>query len=181
MTTVPELVAVTGGSGFVGSHVVDALIEAGHPVRVIDLMAPRQPEVEWIQVDILDEDGLTESLRGVGPVFHLAAMADVNDVVDAPADAVAINVLGTARVLEAARRADAGRVCSRARCGCTPRPASGGRRDDAARSRRRSVTCTRARRSPRRCCAPTTSRCTSGRTRCFGTEFRSVLGCGAVW
>ena len=105
-----ELVAVTGGSGFVGSHVVDALIEAGHPVRVIDLMAPRQPEVEWIQVDILDEDGLTESLQGVGPVFHLAAMADVNDVVDAPTDAVAINVLGTARVLEAARRAAAGRV-----------------------------------------------------------------------
>lgn len=105
-----ELIAVTGGSGFVGSHVVDALLEAGHPVRVIDRVAPHQPEVDWTNADILDEDALTEAFADVGPVFHLAAMADVNDVVATPADAVATNVLGTARVLEAARRADAGRV-----------------------------------------------------------------------
>ena len=105
-----ELIAVTGGSGFVGSHVVDALLDAGHPVRVIDRVAPRQPGVEWTKADILDEDALTEAFRDVGPVFHLAAMADVNDVVATPADAVATNVVGTARVLEAARRAEAGRV-----------------------------------------------------------------------
>jgi len=108
--TSSELIAVTGGSGFVGSHVVDALLEAGHPVRVIDQVQPRQPGVEWTMADILDADALTEALQGVGPVFHLAAMADVNDVVAAPAEAVATNVLGTARVLEAARRAQAGRV-----------------------------------------------------------------------
>lgn len=105
-----ELIGVTGGSGFVGSHVVDALLAAGHPVRVIDRIAPRQSDVDWVDADILDADALTEALRDVGPVFHLAAMADVNDVVAAPAEAVASNVLGTARVLESARRANTGRV-----------------------------------------------------------------------
>lgn len=105
-----ELIAVTGGSGFVGSHVVDALLEAGHAVRVIDRVPPQQPGAEWMNVDILDENAMTEALLDVGPVFHLAAMADVNEVVVTPAEAVATNVLGTARVLEAARRADAGRV-----------------------------------------------------------------------
>ena len=59
---------------------------------------------------MLDQDSVTDALKGVGPVFHLAAMADVNDIVADPAESVALNTLGVARVLEAARRADAGRV-----------------------------------------------------------------------
>ena len=69
--TSSELIAVTGGSGFVGSHVVDALIDAGHTVRVIDQVAPRQPEAEWVQADILDEDsahrGVARGRSGVPP------------------------------------------------------------------------------------------------------------------
>ncbi len=80
-----ELIAVTGGSGFVGSHVVDALLGAGHEVRVIDPKKPLQADdVEWADVDMLDQDALTDALKGVGPVFHLAAMADVNDIVADP-------------------------------------------------------------------------------------------------
>ncbi len=105
-----DLIAVTGGSGFVGTHVVDALLAAGHPVRVIDQVAPRQPDVDWVKTDILDEAGLTEAFADVGPVFHLAAMADVNDVVENPDGAVAANILGTSRILKAAQRAEAGRV-----------------------------------------------------------------------
>src|SRR6478752_1552392 len=105
-----NLIAVTGGSGFVGTHVVDALLAAGHPVRVIDQVAPRQPGVEWVKTDILDEEGLTRAFADVGPVFHLAAMADVNDVVENPDGAVAANILGTSRILKAAQRAEAGRV-----------------------------------------------------------------------
>ena len=110
MTANPDVVAVTGGSGFIGTHVVDALVAAGHPVRVLDARAPRRDDVDWAEVDMLDQDSVTDALKGAGPVFHLAAMADVNDVMADPAGSVERNVLGTARVLEGARRADAGRV-----------------------------------------------------------------------
>jgi UDP-glucose 4-epimerase len=105
-----DIIAVTGGSGFVGSHVVDALLRAGHEVRVIDPRPPMQTDADWADVDMLDQDSVTDALKDTGPVFHLAAMADVNDIVADPAESVALNLLGTARVLEAARRADAGRV-----------------------------------------------------------------------
>ena len=59
---------------------------------------------------MLEQDALTDALKGTGPVFHLAAIADVNEVVAEPAESVATTALGAARVLEAARRADAGRV-----------------------------------------------------------------------
>jgi UDP-glucose 4-epimerase len=106
-----EPIAVTGGSGFVGSHVVDALLRAGHQVRVLDARPPLQlADVDWVEVDMLDQYTMTDALKGAGAVFHLAAMADVNDIVADPAESVALNVMGTARVLEAARRADTGRV-----------------------------------------------------------------------
>jgi UDP-glucose 4-epimerase len=103
-------IVVTGGAGFVGSHVVDALLRGGHPVRVIDMHPPVQADADWADVDILDQDSLTDALKQTGPVFHLAAMADVNDVIADPTESVTMNCLGTARVLEAARRANAGRV-----------------------------------------------------------------------
>ena len=102
------LIAITGGSGFVGSHVVDALLGAGYDVRVIDPKRPTQPNVEWADVDMLDQDAMTDALKGCGPVFHLAAMADVNDIIADPAGSVEMNTMGVVRVLEAARRADAG-------------------------------------------------------------------------
>ena len=106
-----ELIAVTGGSGFVGSHVVDALLRAGHEVRVIDPKPPLQgDQVDWADIDMLDQDPMTDALKGVSHVFHLAAMADVNDIVADPAESVWLNTFAVARVLEAARRADAGRV-----------------------------------------------------------------------
>ena len=105
-----DTVAVTGGSGFIGSHVVDALLGAGHSVRVLDQRPPMQAEAEWAEVDLLDQDSLTDAIKGCGPVFHLAAMADVNNVIAEPAESVAATALGAARVLEAARRSDAGRV-----------------------------------------------------------------------
>jgi UDP-glucose 4-epimerase len=104
------LIAITGGSGFVGSHVVDALLGAGYEVRVIDPKPPLQPEAEWADVDMLDQDSVTDAVKNAQAVFHLAAMADVNDIVADPAGSVELNSMGVARVLEAARRADAGRV-----------------------------------------------------------------------
>ena len=86
-----QLVAITGGSGFIGSHVVDALVAAGHTVRVLDTRPPGRADVEWVDVDVMDQDALTEAVRGTAATFHLAAMADVNHIYDAPVDSVALN------------------------------------------------------------------------------------------
>ena len=105
-----KTVAVTGGSGFIGTHVVDKLLDAGCNVRVLDPKAPHRADAEWVPVDVLDTDGLAEALVGADVIFHLAAIADVNDVIADPTLAIQVNTLGTARVLEGARRAEAGRV-----------------------------------------------------------------------
>jgi UDP-glucose 4-epimerase len=107
---VSTTVAVTGGAGFIGSNVVDALLAAGHRVRVLDGRDPGRDDVEFHQVDITDVDSLEPAVRGTDATFHLAAMADVNDIHADPTSAVSVNVLGTVNVLEAARRAEAGRV-----------------------------------------------------------------------
>ncbi|MER5863215.1 NAD-dependent epimerase/dehydratase family protein [Kitasatospora sp. NPDC002040] len=104
-------VAVTGGCGFIGSHVVERLLTAGHEVVVVDSVSRRlHPSAEYARVDILDPAGLTTALEGSEVVFHLAAMADVEQVRDDPVRAVRLNVEGTTSVLEAARRAGLGRT-----------------------------------------------------------------------
>ena len=95
-------IAVTGGSGFIGSHLVDRLLLAGHEPVVLDLRPPHRPDVESKQVDVLDAASINVALAGCEAVFHLAAVADVNEAFEAPADAINRNVVGTARVLDAA-------------------------------------------------------------------------------
>ena len=97
-------VAVTGGSGFIGSHVVDHLVKAGHSVRVLDSHEPHRHDVYWTPTDITRLSEVTGALRGCDAVFHLAAMANVNEIAAAPAESVDINVMGTATILEAIRQ-----------------------------------------------------------------------------
>ena len=103
--------AVTGGGGFIGSHVVDRLVRAGHEVRVIDA-APRwrNPAATYCEVDLFDEGALGAAVAGCAAVFHLAGASNVNEVAADPVWAVRLNVEGTARVLEAARHHGCGRV-----------------------------------------------------------------------
>ena len=98
-------VAVTGGSGFIGSNLVDALVSGGHRPVVIDLLPPHRRDVVYRQIDILDESAWSDALDGCDTVFHLAAVANVNDAYADPARCVELNVLGTARTLDAALRA----------------------------------------------------------------------------
>ena len=102
---------VTGGCGFIGTHVVGRLVAAGHDVVVVDSrMARPRPEVDYIRADILDVEGLVEAVEGADAVFHLAAMADVDVIAREPVLATRVNVDGTANVLEACRQAGVGRV-----------------------------------------------------------------------
>jgi UDP-glucose 4-epimerase len=99
---------VTGGSGFIGSHVVDALIAAGRTPRIFD-MVPSEfhaaSEVDTYLGDLGDRDALIDALAGCDAVLHLAAVADVNEVLLDPGWAETVNVRGTLNVLEAARAA----------------------------------------------------------------------------
>jgi UDP-glucose 4-epimerase len=104
-------VLVTGGSGFIGSHVVDQLLAAGHRPRIFDVRpSAHHPGVDAVQGDLDDLDRLCAALRGCDAVIHLAASADVNEVFADPVDAERRNVRGTMHVLEAARRCKLGRV-----------------------------------------------------------------------
>ncbi len=116
-------VAVTGGCGFIGSHVVDQLLRAGHEVRAIDLSDQwRNHAADFRRADLFDAPALDRALAGTEAVFHLAGAANVNDIAAAPAAAVRLNVEGVARVLDAARRPAAAGYCWPARSGSTARP-----------------------------------------------------------
>src|SRR5690242_4237285 len=104
-------VLVTGGSGFIGSHVVDALLAAGHDPLIYDLRrSPHHADVTCVTGDLCELDKLASALEGCDAVLHLAAAADVNEVLAEPVEAERRNARGTLHVLEAARRAGVGRV-----------------------------------------------------------------------
>jgi UDP-glucose 4-epimerase len=106
-------VLVTGGAGFIGSHVVDKLIERGVEPRIFDLepSAHHSPdEVETVTGDITCADDVQRAVEGCDAVVHLAAIADVNHVAADPAWSETVNSRGTFQVLEAARLADVQRV-----------------------------------------------------------------------
>jgi len=106
-------VLVTGGAGFIGSHVVDALIEAGHEPRIFDVISSpwHDPaEFDTFIGDLTDPETVKFAMRGCDAVAHLAAIADVNHVAADPAYAERVNAGGTANVVEAARCEGVGRV-----------------------------------------------------------------------
>jgi len=104
-------IGVIGGSGFIGSHVVDKLIEARHEVTIFDMMRPQRDNVRHIYIDITDLAKTTVALTGAyDVVYMLAAMADVNDVYKNPVEAGQVNIMAVANVLEAARRNEIERV-----------------------------------------------------------------------
>ena len=104
-------IAVTGGSGFIASHVVDHLIAAGYEVVVIDhRVRPHRHDVQFEDIDILNLSALIQATKGCDYIFHLAAVSNVNYAHKYPVYTVDLNITGTANVLEAARLHEIHRV-----------------------------------------------------------------------
>ena len=119
---IPELksvpVLVTGGAGFIGSHLVDALVERGAKVRVLDNFFTGRREnleqsigrIDLVEGDIRELDACRQACDGVQFIFHEAALGSVPRSMKDPATTIAINVGGTANVFTAARDAGVRRV-----------------------------------------------------------------------
>ncbi|HEX9034518.1 MAG TPA: NAD-dependent epimerase/dehydratase family protein [Streptosporangiaceae bacterium] len=104
-------VAVTGGCGFIGSHVVDQLVAAGHDVLVLDKHKRWVNEAaSYVVADVFDTAALESVLAGRDAVFHLAGVADVSEVAADPVHAIRLNIEAVGRVLDTARHLDCGRV-----------------------------------------------------------------------
>jgi UDP-glucose 4-epimerase len=106
-------ILVTGGSGFIGSHVIDKLILAGHEPRILDLIESpyhNPASVETTIGNLSDRDCVRQALRGCDAIIHLAAASDPKSIVEAPLATDESNTRGTITVLEAARRDEVSRV-----------------------------------------------------------------------
>lgn len=124
----PTNCLVTGGAGFIGSHLVDRLIAAGHHVTVVDNFATGRPEnlsqvsdpsrLRVIRADVADIASMRTAVEGSRVVFHLAALADIVPSVQRPLDYHRANVDGTISVLEAARAGGATRFVYAASSSC---------------------------------------------------------------
>jgi UDP-glucose 4-epimerase len=106
---------VTGGAGFIGSHLVDALVARGDEVVVLDNLATGRLEnlsdaARFIEGDVADEAAVAAAVAGCEVVFHQAALGSVARSVERPLDTDRSNIHGTLAVLEAAHRAGARRV-----------------------------------------------------------------------
>jgi UDP-glucose 4-epimerase len=109
---------VTGGAGFIGSHIAEALVNRGDKVRVLDNLCTGhlanlrhiQDRVEFIQGDVVDPAAVAAAVKGVDCIFHEAALASVPRSVETPLDTNAACVTGTLNVLDQARRAGVRRL-----------------------------------------------------------------------
>jgi len=106
---------ITGGAGFIGSNLVDALIERGDEVIVIDNLSAGKrenvnPKAQFHQLDIRDLEKIKPLFKGVDYVFHLAALTNIQFSIDNPAESHDVNLNGTINVLISAREAKVKRV-----------------------------------------------------------------------
>jgi UDP-glucose 4-epimerase len=100
-------ILVTGGSGFLGSHVADALSEAGQEVTILDTYPSPylRNDQTMLTGNIMDQESLEKLVTGMDVVYHFAGIADIDECQTKPVDTARINILGTVHLLEACRQA----------------------------------------------------------------------------
>jgi len=98
-------ILVTGGSGFLGSHVADELSKRGHEVIIFDKKKSKwiKKNQKFIFGNILDIKKINNAIKGVKIIFHIAALADLEDALHKPVETVKNNILGTVNILEISR------------------------------------------------------------------------------
>ncbi len=119
---------VTGGAGFIGSHLTQLLLENGHEVIVLDNLRSGRlsnfdefkdsPNLRFVEADIRSTNAILPYFEGVDWVFHLAALADVVPSIEAPRDYFEVNVDGTFNVLECSKKAGVKRFLYTASSSC---------------------------------------------------------------
>jgi len=115
---------VTGGAGFIGSHLVEALLDNGWQVTVIDNLASGslanlnhvRHQISFFQHDIRDQEMLLEAVESWDVIFHQAAVVSVPETVERPVESALVNDIGTLLVLDAARRKSVRRVVLASSC-----------------------------------------------------------------
>ena len=104
MKSKPKNILITGGSGFIGSHIVDQCIERGYNVKILDIKEPHRNDVEFINGDVTDRPILTKIMVDIDYIYHLAAVSNIDYVIDKPIETIEYNIMGTAFLLEEARK-----------------------------------------------------------------------------
>ena len=101
-------ILVTGGSGFLGSHIADALSDAAHEVTIFDIRKSPylRPDQKMIVGDILDQECLNKIVKGQDVVYHFAGIADIDECASRPVDTAKYNILGTVQLLDVCRKVD---------------------------------------------------------------------------
>src|SRR5690349_1537768 len=128
MSSRPAVAVVTGGAGFIGSHMVDLLLDRGLRVRVIDnLVGGREgnlahhagnPDLDFERCDVRDLAPAAPVFANAKYVFHFAGIGDIVPSIERPTEYMQTNVQGTVRVLEAARHARVGKLVYAASSSC---------------------------------------------------------------
>ncbi|MFB6345011.1 MAG: GDP-mannose 4,6-dehydratase [bacterium] len=107
-------ILITGGAGFIGSHLSEKLLQDGHKVTVIDNLSTGQlenisnfkdhPDFELVVGSVLEENLIRKKTKGKDRIYHLAAAVGVQNIIDQPLESIEVNVDGTQNVLRAANR-----------------------------------------------------------------------------
>ncbi|MBL8051165.1 MAG: SDR family NAD(P)-dependent oxidoreductase, partial [Anaerolineales bacterium] len=107
---------ITGGAGFIGSHIADTLLQNGKQVRIFDNFSSGKREnlqgldVEIIEGDLRNDDDINKAIKGVDIIFHEAAFVSVPESMEKPQECLDVNVTGTSKLFESAKKSGVKRV-----------------------------------------------------------------------